>query len=990
MIFLNQLHNYKKATSFYSQRTLLLVLTMIASTLIYGQAINIDINGASNKTESGYTALSGTSGSKTVNGATFSLFGVANGNSRDRNTSNDLLTDFVFNEGTNNIGIGFKIENLPQGTYKVRSWHYDASYGNGSVDVEFRMAGNPVSTQNLVNDFAFSTEPATYEITVDGTSSYELIFRESDGNNRTRFNGISIEPEERTVVKLDINSTSNKTESGYTALSPDSRQANAEGASFSIFGVNSNYHRDRNISNELLTDFAFKDGSRAGIGLRIKDLPRGTYNVRSWHFDGNSNFNNGAINVEFRMTGNTTSTQTLVNNFAFSTEPANYQITVDGTNDYELIFRETGNFNRSRLNAITFESTSSAPPNESLYNLETVADDGVWTWFNDERAIFHNGFLFSGYVLADGRYGVTRYNPVTKQKRESIISTPTSQQRDDHNNPSFTVLPDGKLLIIYAKHNIERQYYYRISKNSTPAKINDWGPELIETTSCRYTYNNTYRLSSESNRIYNYSRCIGFNPSVAYSDDNGQTWSDLNGFIRTSGGRPYFKYATNHTNRIDLIYTDRHPQETSNNSLYHMYYQNGNYRKTDGKFIKSFNNLPINHFDNERGNVIYQYSSDSWGPGDGPDDWIPNGQAWTWDITYDSPNNISAAFQVQRSFGGGFQNDRIFYYYARWNGSSWEKKFIAQGGRSLYSSQRHYGGGMAIDPDNPNVVYISTNAQNPFDLSSVGLVPLNGNQRYEIYRGVTDDNGKTFKWEAVTSNSTVDNLRPIVPENHGYNAHALWFRGNYRSFTNFSTSVVGIFEDNVGLRNNATEHNLSASPILGQKTEINWMHHLPLDGRKVSKYTIQHYLPTTDSPKDIEVISSIDNQSALFSRQIMHHAPALGENYYQVKIEYDNGVVEYSYPSLVVFNEQQSRMAIAPNPATDMLNLDLTNYEGIELNYFITSITGQILREGVFNKNHASTESIDIKSLPNGNYFIYTKTENSSPLTQQFVIMKSQ
>jgi hypothetical protein len=58
------------------------------------------------------------------------------------------------------------------------------------------------------------------------------------------------------------------------------------------------------------------------------------------------------------------------------------------------------------------------------------------------------------------------------------------------------------------------------------------------------------------------------------------------------------------------------------------------------------------------------------------------------------------------------------------------------------------------------------------------------------------------------------------------------------------------------------------------------MFHLPQDDRKVAKYTIQHYLPKSDSPNNIEVISSINNQSSLLSSKIMHHTPALGENYY--------------------------------------------------------------------------------------------------------------
>ena len=122
-------------------------------------------------------------------------------------------------------------------------------------------------------------------------------------------------------------------------------------------------------------------------------------------------------------------------------------------------------------------------------------------------------------------------------------------------------------------------------------------------------------------------------------------------------------------------------------------------------------------------------------------------------------------FQVQKDnvTGTGWNHDRIYYYYARWTGTKWQRRFIAHAGRPLYSAEDEYGGGMCIDPEDPRVVYVSTNAANPFATSNIDDVPLRGNERYEIFRGFTDDGGLTFSWTQITNNSSADNLRPIVP-----------------------------------------------------------------------------------------------------------------------------------------------------------------------------------------------------------------------------------
>lgn len=454
-------------------------------------------------------------------------------------------------------------------------------------------------------------------------------------------------------------------------------------------------------------------------------------------------------------------------------------------------------------NSDPLDPNSVPPPPPLPGNAIEIAPDGAWTWFNDERAIFHRGFLYSGYVKGDGQYGVTRYDPATDTRHHMIISTAVSRQQDDHNNPSITALPDGRLLVCYAKHLGGNTFWYRKSLNATPATDADWGPEQAQTVPANNTYNNTYRLSAESDRLYNFQRSTNYNPTVTISDDHANSWQPTVHLIRTGEGgtRPYTRFASNHKDRIDLIYTDAHPRN-GNNSMYHLYYRDGRFHQTDGTVIRAFDDLPIEHDRGERGSTVYSYSDDAWGPDDGPDAWIPAGRAWTWDVHYGPDGHPVCVFQVQRDnvTGTGWNHDRIYYYYARWTGTEWKKRFVAQAGRGLYSSEDDYGGGMAIDPENPNVIYISSNAARPFDLSDIAEVPLAENERYELYRGVTRDGGGTFAWEQLTVDSPEDNIRPIVPENHGFDRAVIWFYGTYRSYTSFDTRVLAILENDLVIK----------------------------------------------------------------------------------------------------------------------------------------------------------------------------------------------
>ena len=743
-------------------------------------------------------------------GLVFTLGGTTLG-TRDRSLSDPVLSDFVFADGED-ANMVLTIEGLAAGSYVVESLHYDGGGFGGAIRIESRPQADPGASTVVLADHAFSTVAASYAFTTDG-SAHQLVFRENDGNNRVRLNGLKIRatgtPAGPPGHFIDIDSsntvaaagtpspfsTENVNDPGFTAGPLWRRRP---GFGFDVTGNREIYEKDANggvgDGAALVTQATgLVPGKSYGIHVAYLSVP-----TENWQVKGGLSANSlelftpgspvGRI-VDLGISGELNSNRRQYLGFVGNA-------VADETGTLEM-FADDGDgtatnwSTRSWLEGFLVGDAVVVPPLPG--NAIEIAPDGAWTWFNDERSILHGGSLFSGYVKGNGTYGVTRHDLTTGENSHMTISTAASQQQDDHNNPSITVLPDGKLMLLYSKHIAGSQFYQRTSLVPQPSTNADWGPEITRPTPAATTYANTYRLTGEGNTLYNFHRCINFNPTLTISTDNGATWGTSRQFMGTGSGstRPYPRYTSNGTDRIDLIYTDGHPRDVEN-SIYHLYYKGGALRKTDGTLIDSLANIPLDHDGGERGSVVYPFSNAAWGPGNGPDDWIPTGRGWTWDVHYGSGGAPACVFQVQKDnvTGSGWNHDRIYYYYARWTGTEWQRRFIAQGGRPLYSAEDDYGGGMCLDPEDPRVVYISTNAAEPFALGDIDAVPLRGNERYEIYRGFTSDGGLTFTWTPVTENSAADNLRPIVPPDHGHSELLVWFHGTYSTYTSFSTKVL--------------------------------------------------------------------------------------------------------------------------------------------------------------------------------------------------------
>jgi hypothetical protein len=420
-------------------------------------------------------------------------------------------------------------------------------------------------------------------------------------------------------------------------------------------------------------------------------------------------------------------------------------------------------------------------------------DDGGWCWFQDERAIVMDRQLVFGSVAA-GRHDPSRRGAVevtgvdletgaTTRFRLSDTPLPPAGGYDDHNAPALVVRGDGRLLAVYAAHGTENVFRYRVSR--TPGDPGGWEEERVfsPSASSRITYSNLHRLSGEGGRVLNFFRGTDdlFKPSVAWSDDDGETW--------TSGGvvidvpsevrhRPYVKYASNGRDTVHLAYTEGHPRDFDN-GVYHVILRARTLFRSDGARLAT---LEEGLRDPAQGTQVFTGDSDN--------------VAWVADLELDDDGRPLVAFSVQRGSAGqppGRGGEDHRYRLARWTGSSWVDEEIAFGGSRLYPGEDDYTGGVALVPGDPDTVFISTNADPATGAPLVSAA--DGRRHWEIFQGMRDADetaeGRRWKWTPVTQDSSADHLRPVVPRTAGREPILLWLRGTYRSYTDYDLEVVG-------------------------------------------------------------------------------------------------------------------------------------------------------------------------------------------------------
>lgn len=430
------------------------------------------------------------------------------------------------------------------------------------------------------------------------------------------------------------------------------------------------------------------------------------------------------------------------------------------------------------------------------YSGHQLIEEGAWCWFADPRAIHYSNAegtinaSYIGYIDVHGNVKAIQMDYITGCQSEVLVRS--YFQPDDHNNPTFLVLPDERVLVIYSRHTDEPAFYYRVSKY--PGDITILGEEKCIKTNHNTTYPSPFLMSDDPEHFYLCWRGLGWHPTIARltlpdeNDDVEIKWGPYQ-MVQSTGARPYAKYYSNGKDKLYMTYTTGHPDNEWPNWLYFNVINlnptkgidgsvsvnptlediKGNYLSTiaDGKFR-------VNKSDEYK--LQYPYTLVD----------APAGyRDWVWQIACDEAGFPTIAMvRIDRT------KQHHQYYYAKWTGDAWHLTDLAYGGGRFHPSNTEYcySGGMALDPESPGTVYLSVPVKN-----------AKGESIYEIWRYLVAANGQVVMKDQITRGSAKNNVRPFVlPGSKDAPMRLMWMHGDYAYWivkkgypTGFPTAIHG-------------------------------------------------------------------------------------------------------------------------------------------------------------------------------------------------------
>ncbi len=396
--------------------------------------------------------------------------------------------------------------------------------------------------------------------------------------------------------------------------------------------------------------------------------------------------------------------------------------------------------------------------------MNTIEKEGAWCWFADPRALTYKGKTYVGCIDVHGNI---KADMLEDGKKTSVLVR-SNFQPDDHDNPTFLVLPDERIMIIYSRHTDEACFYYRISKKKND--ITELGAEKRLETEHNTTYPSLFIMDGDEEHIYLCYRGKGWHPTCAclsMPDENDnvtfvtEPFQIVQSTIQGAGCRPYAKYVSDKKGKIHIVYSATHPDNVCPTCVYYSCLDVRDYTLYDieGNVLKK--NVDESPF------VVTGYETD---PAFVVDDYRSSERGWVWDVCLRDEGIAAAIVRIAED------KKTQKYYYAYYENGEWQKVFLANA-RKFHKSDIEYcyGGGMSLDREDKGVIYAS--------------VPMG--TAFEIEKYTVGTHGVVR--EDVTKESKYNNIRPYKPEG----GELMWMSGDYwywivnASFPKgFPTSIV--------------------------------------------------------------------------------------------------------------------------------------------------------------------------------------------------------
>lgn len=608
---------------------------------------------------------------------------------------------------------------------------------------------------------------------------------------------------------------------------------------------------------------------------------------------------------------------------------------------------------------------ASSIQSQKKLNVNTLTEKGAWCWFADPRAISYKNesntinSTYIGYIDVHGNIKATQIDHLTNVTNEVLVRS--CFQPDDHDNPTFLVLPDERIMIFYSRHTDEPCFYYRISQK--PGDITTLGKEVRLETANNTTYPSPFILSDDPDHIYLCWRGIGWHPTIGrmtMPDKNDEVRFDRGPYqiLQSQRGgrgvRPYAKYTSNGKDRIYLTYTTTHPDNQSVNYVYF------NYIDINSFALKDINGRTL---ETVGSGTLHNVEAKSDYKNNYPDAVVDNSdfRNWIWEVSIlDEQKPVIAMARINEN------KDSHDYYHVRWTGKEWEKTFLSNAGGHFHqtpTTERCYSGGMAIDKTDPNVIY--------------GSVPVDGKygKVYELKKFTVTDNGELASVQQLTFDSQKNNVRPFMIANKNNKEQLAWMNGDYyywivgpRSPLGYPTAIhtsMDIPQSRIDLKKGILKQK-SKGKNKGNihiKKSNDFTICLPLstadksfDGELIQTNSFQFGIKGGDHPKPyIEIGERIYESSNILGTSDSWKTKGNGTNgiwlipqkleHFHLAISYKKGILRTYINGLLDQSVEITGLSLS--------EINLTGFNGLvkNINIYNRALTQDEIKEIVLNKN---------------------------------------
>lgn len=393
--------------------------------------------------------------------------------------------------------------------------------------------------------------------------------------------------------------------------------------------------------------------------------------------------------------------------------------------------------------------------------------DGAWIFYGSPSVIYDpdagvSGQIYVGVVTSDGYRNIAAYD-IDDGEYTLYQFSSEDIQIDDHNQPSFCINGDGKLVVAYTEHAGD----LKTKVANTAHDLSGGFAATVEPASGNGSYCNLFYLAS-LDKLFLWTRTsVDSSWYLTTSTDGGASWATCASSIKTDTVNNYSVFWSNDDDVVWVAFNECKPNGTEpyNRAIYCVQYDGTNFKEPDGTTIGTA---------------------------------IPNRAA----ITGDSVLFAQTADVIKRSvidiMAGADGHPRVLYYvypdadeatnhelwHARWTGSAWVHSQVCDEGPSWVPS--------------PSESYAGAAQFCRADINELATCVSTGVGKKEVQIWRTTDNGATWaKSVDVTVNSIEHNTRPRYA--HGMTSglkstaktpHLFWMgNGNYPAFTSFKHAI---------------------------------------------------------------------------------------------------------------------------------------------------------------------------------------------------------